>query len=75
MEDTDRTKISNFLRNNQELKRLYREHQELESRLTRLGQRAYLTAAEEQEEKLLKKVKLRGVDRMLTIVEHVEKAA
>ena len=53
-----------LLASNEEYRRLYQEHTELESRLKVLSEKVVLTAAEQIEESKLKKLKLAGRDRM-----------
>ncbi len=68
MEDKDLELIQKLIDRDQELARLWHEHQELEARLEALGQRAYLAPEDEVEMKRLKKLKLAGRDRMETIL-------
>ena len=56
-----------LLASNEEYRKLYQEHTELESRLKALSEKAVLTDAEQVEESKLKKLKLAGRDRMETI--------
>ena len=56
-----------LLASNEEYRRLYQEHTELESRLKVLSEKVVLTDAEQIEESKLKKLKLAGRDRMETI--------
>ena len=53
-----------LLASNEEYRRLYEEHTELESRLKALSEKVVLTDAEQIEESKLKKLKLAGRDRM-----------
>jgi uncharacterized protein YdcH (DUF465 family) len=53
-----------LLASNEEYRRLYEEHTELESRLKVLSEKVVLTDAEQIEESKLKKLKLAGRDRM-----------
>ncbi len=53
-----------LLASNEEYRRLYEEHTELENRLKALSEKAVLTDAEQIEESKLKKLKLAGRDRM-----------
>lgn len=53
-----------LLASNEEYRRLYQEHAELESRLKVLSEKTVLTDAEQIEESKLKKLKLAGRDRM-----------
>ncbi|MCB0353939.1 MAG: hypothetical protein KDD64_10455 [Bdellovibrionales bacterium] len=68
MESADRKKILELAKRNFTIRKLYREHQDLEEKLARLGNKRYLTAQEEVEQKTLKIRKLRGVDTMLSLV-------
>jgi uncharacterized protein YdcH (DUF465 family) len=51
-----------------ELRRYYEEHLELEKQLDRLRQKPHLTPEEEVEQKRIQKVKLAGKDRIMEIV-------
>ncbi len=53
-----------LLASNEEYRRLYEEHTELENRLKVLSEKVVLTDAEQIEESKLKKLKLAGRDRM-----------
>lgn len=68
MELNDRETILKVIKTNSQLRRLYREHVNLEDRLTGLQRRNFLTPTEEMEIKSLKKKKLYGVDRMMAII-------
>ena len=68
MEHRDRERIISAAQRNAHLKRLYREHIELEEQLSRISKRPFLTADEQQEEVALKKKKLRGVDLMMSLL-------
>lgn len=68
MEDREREMIRAAIKTNHELKKLYEEHIYLEDQLSRLENRPFLTTEEEIEEKLLKRKKLSGVDRMMRIL-------
>lgn len=67
MESHERELIERVRETNFEVKKLYQQHQELEDRLKKLGRQAFLTSAEEAEERKLKQLKLRGVERMLKL--------
>jgi hypothetical protein len=69
MERSDRELIERVAPRNFELHKLYQRHKELEERLDKLGKKAYLTPGEEQEQRQLKQVKLRGVEKMLKLAE------
>ena len=53
-----------LLASNEEYRKLYQEHTELENRLKVLSEKVVLTDAEQIEESKLKKLKLAGRDRM-----------
>ena len=68
MERADRELIEKVLLGNFELRKLYEEHCRLETVLESFENRPFLTSVEEIEEKQLKRRKLQGVDRMMSIV-------
>jgi len=68
MENRDRELIQKVLRTNIELKRLYQEHMVLEEKLNRFEKRTFLLPIEELEARSLKKKKLHGVDKMMSII-------
>jgi len=70
MERTEREQIEKAATENFELKKLYDQHQLYEERLKKLARQVYLTPKEEQEERELKQKKLRGVERMLKLVQN-----
>ena len=53
-----------LLASNEEYRKLYQEHTDLENRLRSLSEKAVLSDAEQIEESKLKKLKLAGRDRM-----------
>ena len=53
-----------LLKENEEFRKAYREHQRLEKKLEKLKQKSYLTEEENMEEKKLKKRKLALKDKM-----------
>jgi hypothetical protein len=67
MESHERELIEKAQTTNFEVKKLYKEHQELDEKLKKLGRKGYLTSSEEAEERKLKQLKLRGVERMLKL--------
>lgn len=67
MENHERERIERAVENNFELKKLYDQHVELDAKLKKLGKQRFLTQKEEIEERRLKQLKLRGVERMLKI--------
>lgn len=68
MEQKERESIQKVVAVNNELKRLYEEHQKLEARLARYETRGFLTPGEQIFVRTLKKKKLSGVDRMMEIL-------
>ena len=68
MESVDRELIQVVIKNDVQLRRLYDEHQCLESRLLKFSSKIFLTPDEQMEERRLKKQKLFGVDRMMEII-------
>lgn len=68
MENADKELILRLMPHDPLLRRLYREHQELEHRLDEYNAKNFLTADEQMDEKRLKKQKLMGVDKMMQIV-------
>jgi len=68
MESKEREKILTMLEENSRLRRLYREHEALERRLSRFSNPTFLTPSEQMELQTLKKKKLKGVDAMLAIL-------
>jgi formyltetrahydrofolate synthetase len=65
MESHERELIEKAVETNFELKKLYKQHVELDQKLKKLGKQSFLTQKEELEERRLKQLKLRGVERML----------
>lgn len=57
-----------LLENNDEFKKLYSEHLELEEKIAEFDNKHYLTPEEEIERKRLQKIKLAGKDRMFEII-------
>jgi hypothetical protein len=68
MEDQDRTLILQLKRDNFLLGKLYSEHLDFEQQLSKLENRPFLVAAEEEQARRLKRKKLFGVDRMMQIL-------
>ncbi|RME61974.1 MAG: DUF465 domain-containing protein [Candidatus Dadabacteria bacterium] len=75
MEKRDHELIQKLAENNHELRKLYQEHLKIEAKLAKLAAKPFLTAQDEQEEKALKRKKLRGVDLMMKILNEMQKAA
>jgi hypothetical protein len=67
MEHADRDLIEQSAKSNFEVKKLYEQHKEFEERLDKLSTKTFLTAGEETEQRRLKRLKSRGVERMLEL--------
>jgi uncharacterized protein YdcH (DUF465 family) len=57
---------------NDEFKKLYKEHLELKRRVEKLNKMSFLSAEQELEKKAVQKQKLKGKDRMSKIIEEYE---
>ena len=68
MEKTDEQLIHSLLPRDTQLKDLYESHVQLEQQLARFQHKLHLSNAEEVEKKRLQKLKLAGMDRMMTIL-------
>ena len=68
MENCDRDRILAVLNSNIQLKRLYQEHLSFEDRLAQFSSKKFLTPEEQMEAQRLKKLKLKGVDQMMTMI-------
>ncbi|MGH7812885.1 MAG: DUF465 domain-containing protein [Candidatus Binataceae bacterium] len=68
MEQREEELIHRHLAQDGELKALYDEHQELKRQLQDLRSKQPLTAADELEEKRIRKLKLASKDRMMAIL-------
>lgn len=68
MEKHEEELIRSLMDRDDELKRYYEEHLELERQLARLQHKHYLTPEEEVEKKRIQKVKLAGKDRIMEIL-------
>jgi uncharacterized protein YdcH (DUF465 family) len=68
VEKQERETIQRIVKSNEELKRLYHQHQLYEQKLARYESRSFLTPAEQLAMRTLKKKKLSGVDRMMMIL-------
>ncbi len=62
-------------KDNDEFRRLYQEHRELDNQLTELSRKHYLTPEEEVEEKRIKKEKLQRKDRIAEMIREYKKQA
>ncbi|MDL1966119.1 MAG: DUF465 domain-containing protein [Candidatus Desulfofervidus auxilii] len=68
MEQKEIDLISKLINKDQELKKLWEEHLELEEKIEEYNKRVYLTPEEELEKNRLKKIKLAGKDKILAIL-------
>ena len=68
MEQREEEIIRQHLDQDQELRSLYVEHQELKRKLEEFRHKNYLTTEEEIEEKRIQKLKLASKDRMMAIL-------
>ena len=68
MNDKDKDLIKKVLHSNIKLKRLYRQHLDMEEKLESLSHRSFLTNEEQMEAKLLKKKKLYAKDQMMNLL-------
>lgn len=60
-------------RENEEFRRLYQDHRDLDNQITELSRKHYLTPEEEVEEKRIKKEKLLLKDRIAEMVRQYKK--
>jgi uncharacterized protein YdcH (DUF465 family) len=68
MEKKDEELIHQLMGQDEELRRYYEEHVELEKQLAELNRRLYLSAEQELERKQLQKRKLAGKDHIMEIL-------
>ncbi len=68
MEKQDEDLIKSLVDRDEELKKLYEEHLDLERQLATLLHKHYLTPEEELERKRIQKIKLAGKDRIMEIL-------
>jgi uncharacterized protein YdcH (DUF465 family) len=68
MEKHEEEMIRTLLERDDELKRYYEEHIELERQLERFQSKIYLTPEEDFEKKRIQKMKLAGKDRIMKIL-------
>jgi hypothetical protein len=68
MEKKDEELIQTLLPRDEELKRYYEEHLDLERQLDEYNRRLYLTPEQDYERKELQKRKLQGKDRIMEIL-------
>jgi len=60
--------IEKVKKENEEFRKLFKEHQDLEKRLEEFNRKRFLDSDEEIEKKRIQKVKLYGKDRMAAIL-------
>jgi uncharacterized protein YdcH (DUF465 family) len=65
--------IQTLKRENEEFRRLYQEHRDLDSQLLEFNKKAYLTAEEEAEMHRIKKEKLYKKDKIADIIREYKK--
>ena len=68
MEKRDEELINRLILENEELKKLVKEHREFEAQLDEFNKRLYLSDEENQEKRRLQKLKLAGRDRIEEIL-------
>jgi uncharacterized protein YdcH (DUF465 family) len=73
MEQWELDLINKLIDKDEELKRLWEEHLELEKKIEEYNKRLYLTPEEEAEKNRLKKLKLAGKDRIHEILNKYRK--
>jgi len=73
MEQWELDLINKLIDKDEELKRLWEEHLELEKKIEEYNKRLYLTPEEEAEKNRLKKLKLAGKDRIQEILNKYRK--
>ncbi len=69
MEQHEVERIEKYAANNPEIKNLWEEHQLFEKQIEKLEAKSYLTPAEDQELKRLKKEKLDGKTKLLALLD------
>lgn len=65
--------IKELITQNNEVKKLWEEHQNYESILTEFNTKPVLTAEEEMEKKRIQKLKLAGKDRLYKFIQEYKK--
>lgn len=68
MEKRDQELIDRLIPENEELRKLVKEHQEFEAQLEEFNKRLYLSEEQNREKKRLQKLKLAGRDRIEEIL-------
>ncbi|MEE8260690.1 MAG: DUF465 domain-containing protein [Nitrospinaceae bacterium] len=70
--EIDPTLLEKVQGENDEFKKLYKEHLELKHRVEKLNKLSFLSPEQELEKKTVQKQKLKGKDRMIQIIEQYE---
>jgi uncharacterized protein YdcH (DUF465 family) len=65
--------LEKYIAKDEELKRLWEEHQLFEKQLEKLEGKSFLTPAEEQHKRELKKQKLGGKTKLVTLLDKYKK--
>ena len=73
MEESDIELIRKLLPNDEELRRLWAEHLDLEKKLDQYNKKRYLSSEEEMKRKEIQKLKLAGKDRIEEILSKYRK--
>jgi uncharacterized protein len=74
MEKRDEELIDRLIPENEELRRLVKEHKEFEAQLEEFNKRLYLSEEQNQEKKRIQKLKLAGRDRIEKILRDYRKS-
>jgi len=75
LEENDIELIRKLLPNDEELRRLWAEHLDLEKKLEQYNKKHYLSSEEEMKRKEIQKLKLAGKDRIEEILSKYRKGA
>ena len=65
--------VEELLNSNEEFKKLWEEHEELNQKVDEMSLKPYLTPEEEVELKRLKLVKLKGKEKLVSILDEYKK--
>ncbi len=68
----DKELVKKYAEKYADIKELFEKHQEIEAKLNKLSKRPYLNPEEEQEEKFLKKEKLRLKEEIAALLKKYE---
>lgn len=70
--DIDPMLLEKIQKENEEFKKLYREHTDLKSRVEELNRLKFLSPEQEMEKKTIQKQKLKNKDRLTQIIEEFQ---